>query len=55
MSEFKVKITEVLSRTINVVASSEDEAKNIIDEMYKHEHIILGSDDFVGVEFDVVK
>ena len=43
-----IQVTEVLSRTITVNASSVDEAINIVENMYKKEDIVLDYADFNG-------
>lgn len=46
--EYSIKVEEVLSRIINVKADSEDEAIEIIENMYDNEKIILDSSDYNG-------
>jgi len=43
-----IKVTEVLSRTITVNASSVDEAIDIVENMYEKEDIVLDYTDFKG-------
>ena len=46
---FKVKIQEILSRNILVEASNEIEAKDIVEQMYDNEEIILDYTDLQNV------
>ncbi len=51
MRTFDVEIIETLARTITVKAQDEVDARDIVEEMYRGEEIILDSEDFVQVEF----
>jgi hypothetical protein len=51
MRTFDVEIIETLARTITVKAQDEVDARDIVEEMYRGEEIILDSGDFVQVEF----
>lgn len=44
----KIKITEKLVRYVTVDAKDVMEAKNKVEDMYKHSEIILTADDFDG-------
>ncbi|QFR50216.1 hypothetical protein FJR48_10935 [Sulfurimonas lithotrophica] len=46
--KYEINITEVLSKTITVEASSEEEAVNIVSDMYNNEDIVLDYSDFNG-------
>ena len=52
----KIKISEILSKEVEVEARSESEAEDKIREMYKKEQIVLDWSDFEGeVLFEVAK
>lgn len=46
---FKVKIQEILSRNILVEASTEEEAKALVEQMYDNEEIVLDYTDLQNV------
>lgn len=48
MNKYKINIEEVLLRTIEIEAETEEEALKIAIKKYNKEEIILGSDDFIG-------
>lgn len=50
----KIKVQETLERIVEVEASSIDEARDKVEEMYNNEEIVLDYSDFVGMEmFDM--
>lgn len=51
--KFKVNVEELLSRVVEVDADNEEEAENLVEEMYKNQEIILDADDLVSTEFFV--
>lgn len=55
MYEFNVEITETLSRTVVVVANDEIEALEKIRNDYDNGMQVLGADDFMDVEFNIVQ
>lgn len=46
--KFKIKVTEILSRTITVEADTEEKAIVVVSDMYKNEEIVLDYSDFNG-------
>ena len=52
MEKYKVCVQEVLEKVIEVEATSESEAIDIVMEMYHNEEVVLDSSDFVEVNFD---
>jgi hypothetical protein len=52
--KYKVKIIETLSRTVEVEASSSDEAWDKVEEQWKASEIVLDSGDFEGHEIYVI-
>ena len=55
MKKFKVQITETLQRIVE--AEAEDMNQAVADVEWQHEigEIVLDSEDFTGVEFDIYK
>ena len=49
--KYKIKITEVLEKSIPINANSFVEAMDIVKEKYKNEEIILSEDDYVSTKF----
>ena len=54
MKEFKVEITETLSKIIKIKANTLEEALKGVIKMYEQEQIILDSDNFVEKEIKLV-
>ena len=54
MRTFDVEIVETLARTITVKAQDEVDARDIVEEMWRGEEIILDYSDFVLVEFNSI-
>jgi hypothetical protein len=48
-----VEIVEILARTINIEAETDDEALAIVTQRYRDEDIVLDSGNFVEVDFIV--
>lgn len=53
MKEFEVTITETLERIVTVEASSQDEARQMVEDMWRNSDIILTDSDFTDVDYDV--
>ena len=51
--KYKVNVEELLSRTVEVEADSENEAEDKVREMYMNEDIVLDASDFQSVEYFV--
>lgn len=55
MKLFDVEIVETLARTVTVKAEDEVDARNLVEEMYRGEEIVLyPMSDFVEVNFNSV-
>ena len=54
MKKFKIEITEILSKTFDIEANSEEEALEKVEILYKQEKIILDSNNFVDKEIKMV-
>ncbi len=52
--KYKIEITETLQRVVDIKAKSKNDAIKKIAQQYKDEEIVLGWEDFVGVEFEGV-
>lgn len=51
MKEFEVTITEMLQKTVSIEAETKEEAKQLVEDMWKEGDIILDADDFADVEY----
>ena len=51
--KYKVNVEELLSRIVEVEAENEEEAEEIVREMYMNEDIVLDASDFQSVEYFV--
>jgi hypothetical protein len=51
---YKMKITETLVRVVDVEAESEQQAWEMVQDMYNNEDIVLDSYDFYAVKIDRV-
>lgn len=54
MANYKIRITEYLSKIVEVTASSEEMAMRIVKDRYYDEEITLDYADFDEVEFNNV-
>jgi len=52
MKTFEFEIKELLARTVEIEAETEDEAFRKIKEMYQKEEIVLDSSDYVDTEIN---
>jgi len=52
--KFKVTITETLKRTIKVEANDRQQAEQMVSDGWHDSNYILGSEDFVDVDFGTV-
>lgn len=51
MKEFEVTITETLQKTVSIEAETKEEAKQLVEDMWKEGDIILDADNFADVEY----
>lgn len=51
--KYSVEILETLAKTISVEAATPDKALYIITQRYRNGEIVLDSNDFVDVDFNV--
>ena len=54
MSKYTIEITETLQKQILIEANSESEAFKKISNLYKIGEIVLGAEDFVGAEIQLL-
>ncbi|GHT13211.1 hypothetical protein FACS189426_17790 [Bacteroidia bacterium] len=54
METFKIEITELLSRLVEVEANSHEEAWQLVNKQYKEEEIVLDYSDFADYEINMV-
>lgn len=55
MKEYKILITEYLTKEITINAQSEDEAYNKAKELYNNEDIVLDYNNITQTEIEVLK
>jgi hypothetical protein len=55
MKSFIVEIKETLLKTIEIECDSKDDALEFIKSQYGNEDIVLDSNDFIDVEFTILK
>lgn len=55
MKKYLVEITETSQRQVTVSANSRVEAEQKIKERYDNEEIVLNENDYVDVDFHVLK
>ena len=53
MTKYRIEVTEVLSRIVEMEAETEDDAVEMVRQMYRNCDIILGASDYVETEFSV--
>ena len=51
MEEYEVQIIETASRIVTITANSPEMAREIAEEMYRDEEIVLDYDDYDFTEF----
>lgn len=51
MKKYKIRVTEVLSRVVEVEAENEDLAMETVEDMVNCEEVVLDADDFASREF----
>ena len=55
MKEYKIKISETLSKIVNVMAETDEEAIDKVKGMYNNETILLDYDDYENVDFEIIE
>jgi hypothetical protein len=55
MKKYRIEVTEVLSRIVETEAENEDNAVEMVRQMYRNCDIVLDASDYVETEFSVKK
>ena len=55
MKTYAVVITETLQRTVYIDAKSAEEAKDVVEERYRNEKIVLDWGDYQDTKIEVVE
>lgn len=55
MKTYRIEITETLQKTIEIEASSDDEAINIVKSLYNKEEIVLDEKNYIDTEFNIIE
>ena len=53
MTKYKIEVTEVLSRIVETEAECEDDAVEMVRQMYRNCDIVLDASDYVETEISV--
>ena len=55
MTKYRIEVTEVLSRIVETEAENEDEAVEMVRQMYRNCELVLDASDYVETEISVKK
>lgn len=55
MTKYRIEVTEVLSRIVETDAENEDDAVEMVRQMYRNYEIVLDASDYVETEISVKK
>ena len=53
MKKYRIEVTEVLSRIIEMDAENEDDAVEMVRQMYRNCELVLDASDYVETEISV--
>ncbi len=53
MKKYRIEVTEVLSRVVEIMADNDDDAIQTVKAMYRNCDIVLGASDYDLTEFSV--
>ena len=53
MRKYRIKVTEVLSRIVETEAENEDDAVEMVRQMYQNCDLVLDASDYVETEISV--
>ena len=53
MTKYRIEVTEVLSRIVETDAENEDDAVEMVRQMYRNCEIVLDASDYVETEISV--
>ena len=55
MTKYRIEVTEVLSRIVEIEAENEDDAVEMVRQMYRNCELVLDASDYVETEISVKK
>ena len=55
MTKYRIEVTEVLSRIVETDAENEDDAVEMVRQMYRSCELVLDASDYVEAEISVKK
>ena len=55
MTKYRIEVTEVLSRIVEIEAENEDDAIEMMRQMYRNCDLVLDDSDYVETEISVKK
>ncbi len=55
MTKYRIEVTEVLSRIVETDAENEDDAVEMVRQMYRNCDLVMDASDYVETEFSVKK
>ena len=53
MTKYRIEVTEVLSRIVEIEADNEDDAVEMVRQMYRNCDLVLDASDYVETEISV--
>ena len=53
MTKYRIEVTEVLSRIVETDADNEEDAVEVVRQMYRNCELVLDSSDYVETEISV--
>lgn len=53
MKKYRIEVTEVLNRIVETEAESEDDAVEMVRQMYRNCEIVLDASDYIEIEISV--
>ena len=55
MTKYRIEVTEVLNRIVEAEAENEDDAVEMVRQMYRNCELVLDASDYVETEISVKK
>ena len=53
MTKYRIEVTEVLSRIVEIEAENEDDAVEMVRQMYRNCDLVLDASDYIETEISV--
>ena len=53
MTKYRIEVTEVLSRIVEIEADNEDDAVEMVRQMYRNCDLVLDASDYIETEISV--